>query len=96
MLRTLGILLLTAIFCIVVALAYFNRAPVDIDYLFGSAKPALALLMLIVFACGVVLTALLCALRMLGQRREIHQLRKQLKAAESELRSLRVLPAEDH
>ncbi|HEX7381404.1 MAG TPA: lipopolysaccharide assembly protein LapA domain-containing protein [Nevskiaceae bacterium] len=95
MFRTLGILLLVAIFCIVVALAYFNRTPVDIDYLFGSAKLALALLLLVVFAFAVALTALLCSARMLGQHREIRHLRKQLKTVESELRSLRALPAGD-
>ncbi|TAM09559.1 MAG: DUF1049 domain-containing protein [Nevskiaceae bacterium] len=92
MLRTLGLLCLVVIFCLVAAIGYFNLAAVQFDYLFGSTEIHLVLLLLIVFALGVGLTLLCCSIGLLGQHRELRRLRRQLNQAEAELKNLRTLP----
>lgn len=92
MLKNLGILLLILVFCLGAAISYSNADPVSFDYLLGTVQMRLMLLLLLVFALGVIITVLLCGFRMLTQRREIARLRKQLRGTETELKNLRNLP----
>lgn len=95
MLKTLGLLLLLLIFCVGVAVGYFNDTPVKFDYLVGSVDIQLVVLLLLVFAFAVVLTVILCGIRMLGQHAQIRRLRRQLRESETELKNLRSLPVKD-
>lgn len=94
MLRALGILLLVVIFCLAVALGYFNLTPVQFDYLFGTAQLHLVVLLLLAFAAGIVLTLLLSSWRMLRLRTRIRRLKRQLNVAESERVNLQALPVD--
>ena len=92
MLKTLGILLLVAVFCLGASIGYFNATPVNFDYLVGSVQLRLVVLLLVVFAVGVILTVVLCGIRLISQGGEIRRLRRQLRATETELKNLRNLP----
>jgi len=91
MLRNLGVLLLVVIFCWGASISYFNANLVNFNYLIGTVQTRLVLLLLMAFALGVIIAVLLCGARMLGQRREIGRLRKQLRGSETELKNLRNL-----
>lgn len=92
MLKNLGLLLLVLVFCLGAAISYSNADPVSVDYLIGTMHMRLALLLLLVFALGVILSVLLCGLRLLTLRREIGRLRKRLRDSDTELKNLRNLP----
>jgi lipopolysaccharide assembly protein A len=92
MLRILVVLLVVAIFVAGAALGYFNSTPVAFDYLFGSTQLRLVSLIVGTFFVGALLMLVLCAARMLGLRRELRRLRRQLRDAETELKNLRNLP----
>ncbi len=92
MLRNLGLLLLLLVFCLGAAISYSNADLVSFDYLIGTAQMRLVVLLLLTFTLGVIITVLLCGLRLFNQRREIGRLRKQLRGAETELKNLRNLP----
>lgn len=92
MLKTLGILLLLVVFCLGASIGYFNATPVTFNYLVGSVQLRLVVLLLAVFAVAVVLTVVLCSVRILNQHSEIRRLRRQLRETETELKNLRNLP----
>lgn len=92
MLRILIVLLLVLVFALGASLGYFNAGHVTFHYLTGSVEVSVAVLVGVTFVVAVLLTLLLCALRMLGLHREIRRLRKQVRDAETELKNLRNLP----
>ena len=92
MLRLLIVLLLVLVFSLGASLGYFNAERVTFHYLVGSVEVRVAVLVAVSFVAAAMLTLLLCALRMLGLRREIRRLRKQVRDAETELKNLRNLP----
>lgn len=77
------------------AIGFFNAQPVEFDYLAGEVQvPLIALLvgeLIVVAALGLILFYG----RLFGLKREIRGLRRQLDAAETELKSLRSLPLKD-
>lgn len=95
MLKTLGLLLLIAIFVIGVLIGYYNADPVVFNYLAGTVKVRLVVLLLIDFAAAVLLAILLCSTRLISQRSQIRRLRRQLKESDTELKNLRNLPLRD-
>lgn len=95
MLKTLGLLLLIVIFVIGILIGYYNASPVLFDYLAGTVKIRLVVLLLIDFSVGVLLAILLCSGRLLSQRSQIRRLRRQLKESDTELKNLRSLPLRD-
>lgn len=92
MLKTLGILLLIAVFCFGASIGYFNATPVQFDYLIGAVQIKLVVLLLMVFGIAVIVTLVLCSVRLLGQHAELRRLRRQLREMETELKNLRNLP----
>lgn len=95
MLKTLGLLLLIVIFVIGVLVGYYNASPVTFNYLAGTLRVRLVVLLLIDFGVAVLLAILLCSSRLISQRSQIRRLRRQLKESDSELKNLRNLPIRD-
>lgn len=92
MLRLLIIVALVLFLVLGASIGYFNAQEVEFDYLAGSVKMPLIALVIGEFVIAVLLTLLICMGRMLGLKGEIRRLRKQVQAAENELKSLRDLP----
>ncbi|NKF22694.1 LapA family protein [Solimonas marina] len=74
------------------SIGYFNAQPIHFNYLFGSAEFPLIAVLIAAFSIGILLTLLVVAGRLLTMRMELGRLRKQLREAEGELRTLRNLP----
>jgi lipopolysaccharide assembly protein A len=92
MLRLFVVLLLLLVFTVGASLGYFNAERVTFHYLVGSVEVRIAVLVVVTFVVGVLITLLLCAVRIIGLHNEIRRLRKQLRDAETELKNLRNLP----
>jgi uncharacterized membrane protein YciS (DUF1049 family) len=92
MLRLLAVLVLAAVFVAGAALGYFNSTPVSFNYLFGTVQVRLVLLIVASFVLAMLLTLLLCAVRILSLSGEARRLRRQLRDADTELKNLRNLP----
>lgn len=95
MLRVLGAVLLVAVLCLGVGLAYTNAGFVTFDYLFGQTQIRLVLVLLLAFTIGVVLSMLLCGIRILGLHADIRRLRRRQRELDTELKNLRNLPLRD-
>lgn len=77
------------------AIGFFNAQTVSFNYLAGSLDlPLIALLVGELIVVAIVGLVLFYG-RVFGLRREIRGLRRQLDAAETELKSLRSLPLKD-
>jgi uncharacterized integral membrane protein len=92
MLRFLVIALLVLFLVIGASFGYFNATPVEFNYLAGTIQIPLIALIIAEFVIAVLLTLLICFGRMLSLKSEIRRLRKQVQAAEAELKNLRDLP----
>jgi Protein of unknown function (DUF1049). len=90
-LRSLGWILLIVVFGFALALAWFNAAPVPFDYLAGSARLSLALLLLVAVLVGAAVVGVIATWRWLAVTAELRRLRRALRAAEGELQDLRRL-----
>lgn len=95
MLRILVISALVVFLVLGASIGYFNAQEVEFDYLAGTVTLPLIALVIGEFVLAVLLTLLICMGRMLGLRAEIRRLRKQVQAAEAELKTLRELPLKD-
>lgn len=95
MLRILILLLLGAVFIFGIVIGYYNAQPVVFNYLFGSLQLPLIALIAAEFVCVVLLTLFVVMARILAYRADALRLRRQLRAAESELGNLRNLPVKD-
>ena len=92
MTRLVSLIIVLAILVIGIAIGYFNAQPVEIHYLFGKTQFPLIAILIAAFSLGVLLAVALVSARLLGLRVEMGRLRKQLREAEGELRTLRNLP----
>ena len=95
MLRIFILILLVLVFGTGVVIGFYNAQPVVFNYLFGSMQMPLIALIAGEFIVAVALTLLMVGTRILGLKAEARRLRKQLVAAESELKNLRNLPLKD-
>lgn len=95
MLRILILLLLALVFAAGIVIGYFNSQLVVFNYLFGTFELPLIALIVCEFILTVLLTLLVVAMRILALKAEALRLRRQLNAAEGELRTLRNLPLKD-
>ena len=75
--RPFALLLKISLFLLFLGFAVKNSEPVTVHYLLGWQWQApLSLILLIVFALGLLLGLLACAWQLLRDRRELAQLRK--------------------
>jgi lipopolysaccharide assembly protein A len=93
--RLLVLLILTAAFCLGVALSYYNWTPVRFHYLAGETELPLVGLLLAAFVAGAALIGLLGLGRRWALQLENRRLQKRLQDAEAELKNLRNLPLKD-
>ena len=73
-------------------IGYYNSQSIVLDYLAGQAEMPLIVFVLLDFLLGVLLTLLVCGVRILALKSEARRLRKQLRDAEAELKTLRAIP----
>jgi len=90
--RLLTLAVLLVVLVLGASIGYFNAQPVQFNYLIGSSNLPLIGVLLLAFALGVAVTIITVLARLLGTRFELRRLRKQLREAEGELRTLRNLP----
>lgn len=95
MMRIVILLLLAVVFILGIVIGYYNAQPVTFNYLFGSMQLPLIALLAAEFVCVALLTLLVVMGRILALKAESLRLRRQLRAAESELSTLRNLPVKD-
>lgn len=93
--RTVVLALVIVALLLGAAIGFFNAESVEFDYLAGSIKLPLIALMVGELILVAILGLVLFYGRMFGLKREIRGLRRQLDAAETELKSLRSLPLKD-
>lgn len=92
--RLLLTLTLLAVFCVGLAISYYNSDKVTFDYLAGTIEFPLMGLLVTAFILGMFLAG---TLNLAGQwmlRRQVRRLQRQLTATEAELNDLRHLPLE--
>jgi len=92
MARIVTLIVLLVILVFGASVGYFNAQPVIFNYLFGSAEFPLIAVLIAAFSVGIVLTIAAVSGRLFTMRMELGRLRKQLREAEGELRTLRNLP----
>lgn len=90
--RIVTLVVLLVILALGASIGYFNAQPVIFNYLFGTAEFPLIAVLIAAFSIGIVLAIAAVAARLLTMRMELGRLRKQLREAEGELRTLRNLP----
>lgn len=95
MYRIFVIVVLVLVLCIGATIGYFNAQPIRLDYLAGQIELPLIALVLADFFLAVLLTLLVCGGRILSLKGEARRLRKQLRDAEAELKTLRNIPLKD-
>ncbi len=87
------LLLLAALAALLTAL---NTEPVSFDYYLAQAQLPLAVMLLLSFVAGTVLTLLSCLAWLWHAHWQSRQLRKQLATTQQEIRNLRDIPIKDH
>ena len=95
MYRVFVISVLVFVLCLGAAIGYSNAQPVHLDYLLGSREIPLIGVIVADFILAVGLTLLICGGRILGMKAETRRLKKQLRDAEAELKTLRDIPLKD-
>lgn len=90
--RVLLILFLLLLALLGSVLTRYNSAPVNFHYYLGSLEIPLALLLLLVFACGALLGLLMTLSLALSAEAERRRLRRKLQLCEQEIRNLREIP----
>jgi uncharacterized membrane protein YciS (DUF1049 family) len=88
----LAALLFVAVFAAGLLLGHANSATVTFDYVVGVVQLRLISLLLIAFGIGVALTFMVCYGRLFMARRDLRRLRRRLRDADEELKTLRTLP----
>ena len=77
--RSLALTLKVVLFLLLLGFAVMNSEPVRLRYFLGLEWQApLSMVILVVFAAGLVTGLLACSMRLLRGRRELHKLRKEL------------------
>lgn len=74
------------------SIGYFNAQLIEFNYLFGTAQFPLIAVLIGAFSTGILLAIIAVTARLFSLRMEVGRLRKQLREAEGELRTLRNLP----
>ncbi len=74
------------------SIGYFNAQLIEFNYLFGTAQFPLIAVLIGAFSAGILLAIVAITARLFSLRMEVGRLRKQLREAEGELRTLRNLP----
>ena len=95
MVRVLVIAALVVVLVLGASIGYFNAQEIQFDYLAGTLSMPLIALVIGEFVIAVLLTLMICFGRMLQLKNEIRRLRKQVQAAENELKTLRELPIKE-
>lgn len=90
--RALSLIVLLLALVLGASIGYFNAQAVEFNYLIGSRQLPLIGVLMLSFALGVALSLLAVLARLLAARVELRRLRRQLREAEGELRTLRNLP----
>lgn len=90
--RLLTLIVLLVVLVLGASIGYFNAQAVQFNYLVGSAQLPLIGVLVLAFALGVALAIFAVLTRLLATRMELRRLRRQLREAEGELRTLRNLP----
>lgn len=93
--RVVWLVLMALAFALGSVFAYYNTAPVALDFLAGQSERPLVFWLLLAFVLGVALALLLSLVRSLGLRRDLHNLKRQLSRTEAELKTLRGLPLKE-
>lgn len=91
--RIVLLVLLLVMLVLGASVGYFNAQTVSFNYLIGQLELPLIAILIADFLLGVVLALLLVSTRLLRTQREAARLRRQLRDAESEMRSLRAISA---
>lgn len=73
-------------------LTRLNIEPVNFHYYFGAIEISLALLLVVVFACGALLGLFMTLGMTLSARAERRRLQRTLQLREQEIRNLREIP----
>lgn len=92
MTRLATLIVLLVILVVGASIGYFNAQPVEFDYLLGTVQFPLIAVMIGAFSIGILLAVAVVSGRIVGMRMELGRVRKQLREAEGELRTLRNLP----
>ncbi len=87
------VVLVVAVFGL--SFALLNATAVELDYYFGSVVLPLSLLLVLALIVGAFVGLLAASSMLVGRRRELGRLRRQLQDSEKELRELRRLPLKD-
>jgi len=95
MLRLINILLLITLIVLGLSFAVLNADPVPLNYYFGYREIPLSMIVVVALATGAVIGVLVSMGILLRQKRQIFQLRRQLKKAEKSATSSNVLPARE-
>ncbi|SEP68855.1 Uncharacterized integral membrane protein [Solimonas aquatica] len=90
--RAFSLIVLLLVLVLGASIGYFNAQAVEFNYLIGSRQLPLIGVLMLAFALGVALSLLAVLARLLAARVELRRLRRQLREAEGELRTLRNLP----
>jgi len=78
------------------AFASLNGGMVNLDYYFGLTELPLSIVILVSIGIGVLLGGLAGLGLFFKAKREYHQLRRQSKLVNEEVKNLRVMPLKDH
>ena len=82
LINQLSWLLRVLLFLALFALALMNTGPVTLRFFLGQTwETPMIVVLLLAFAFGAAIGVLACLSRMLGQRREINKLERELRAA---------------
>lgn len=90
--RLAVLIVLLVILVLGASIGYFNAQPVQFNYLFGATEFPLIAVLIAAFSAGILLAIAAVSSRLFSMRLELGHLRKQLREAEGELRTLRNLP----
>ncbi|WP_020650434.1 LapA family protein [Solimonas variicoloris] len=90
--RLAVLIVLLVILVLGASIGYFNAQPVQFNYLFGATEFPLIAVLIAAFSAGILLAIAAVSSRLFSMRLELGRLRKQLREAEGELRTLRNLP----
>ncbi|MDH5594166.1 MAG: LapA family protein [Gammaproteobacteria bacterium] len=88
-------LLFLAVLLVCVGFAVINAEPVAVSYYFGELTAPLSLIVVIAIIAGALLGIIAGLGMVLGAKREMSGLRRQLRLKEKEVSNLRAIPIRD-
>ena len=93
--RILGILLVLIAVILGISFAVLNAQPVAFNYYLGASEVPLALIVVLALAGGVILGVIGSMFKVVGLVNEARRLRRDLRAVEKEVVTLRSISVED-